>query len=234
MIMEENMTLSADESDIRDLKRAIATNIDIVRATLPERVRLLAVSKQVSTELIRQAYAAGIRDFGESKIQEMERKHSELADLTDIRWHLIGHLQSNKVRKAVALFDWIHSVDTLKLACQIDRVASELDRRPHICLQVKLLPDPDKYGWELDRLRTELGELKSLSHINLCGLTVIAPLGLTPSATKALFTHAHNLAEELALTELSMGMSDDYPIAIECGSTIVRLGSILFKIRINV
>jgi PLP dependent protein len=117
---------------------SIEHNIEAIRRDLPPTVRLMVVSKQVSVEAIRAAYAVGIRDFGESRIQEAETKQQQLSDLPDLCWHLIGHLQGNKVRKAVQMFDWIHSVDTLKIAKQIDRVSAELGQGPKICLQVKI------------------------------------------------------------------------------------------------
>jgi PLP dependent protein len=220
---------------------SIAHNIDTIRRDLPATVTLMAVTKQVSVIAMREAYATGIRDFGESRIQEAETKQQELADLTDLRWHLIGHLQSNKVRKALQIFDWIHSVDSLKLAQQIDRVAAELQLRPNICLQVKLLPDPDKYGWTVPELLIDLPQLDRLEHLRIQGLMAIPPLGLTLSELQQFFDRARDLRDRiqqqtwgnLHLSELSMGMSGDYLQAIPAGSTIVRLGSILFGDRIK-
>lgn len=220
---------------------SIAHNIETIRRELPDSVRLMAVSKQVSVELMREAYAAGIRDFGESKIQEAQSKQAALADLPDICWHLIGHLQSNKVRKALEIFDWIHSVDSLKLLQQIDRVAAELEVTPSICLQVKILPDPDKYGWTIPDLLTDLPKISSCQHLQVKGLMAIPPLGLTIAQTQALFERARDLSHQIStqpefnlqLCELSMGMSGDYRLAIAAGSTIVRLGSIIFGDRIK-
>jgi PLP dependent protein len=220
---------------------SIAHNIETIRRNLPATVTLMAVTKQVSVIAMREAYATGIRDFGESRIQEAETKQQELADLTDLRWHLIGHLQSNKVRKALQIFDWIHSVDSLKLAQQIDRVAAELQLRPNICLQVKLLPDPDKYGWTVPDLLTDLPQLDRLEQLQIQGLMAIPPLGLTAPELQQLFERARDLRDllqqqtwdNLHLSELSMGMSGDYLQAIRAGATIVRLGSIIFGDRIK-
>jgi PLP dependent protein len=220
---------------------SIAHNIDTIRRDLPATVTLMAVTKQVSVTAMREAYATGIRDFGESRIQEAETKQQELADLTDLRWHLIGHLQSNKVRKALQIFDWIHSVDSLKLAQQIDRVAAELQLRPNICLQVKLLADPDKYGWTVPELFTDLPQLDRLEYLQIRGLMAIPPLGLTPAELQQFFEQARDLRDRIQqqtwkniqLPELSLGMSGDYRQAISAGSTIVRLGSILFGDRIK-
>jgi PLP dependent protein len=220
---------------------SIAHNIETIRRELPDRVRLMAVSKQVSVELMREAYAVGIRDFGESKIQEAQSKQAALADLPDICWHLIGHLQSNKVRKALEIFDWIHSVDSLKLVQQIDRVAAELAVNPNICLQVKILPDPDKYGWTISELLTDLPQISSCQHLQVKGLMAIPPLGLTIAQTQSLFDRARDLSHQIStqpefklqLSELSIGMSGDYRLAVAAGATIVRLGSIIFGDRIK-
>jgi PLP dependent protein len=219
----------------------IAHNIETIRRDLPASVKLMAVSKQVPAALMREAYAVGIRDFGESRIQEAQAKQAELADLQDICWHLIGHLQGNKVRKAVEIFDWIHSVDSLKLLQQIDRVCGELEKQIAICLQVKILPDPDKYGWTIPDLLADLPQIAKSQHLHIRGLMAIPPLGLTTAQTQQLFEQTRDLSQQIAqqpglnlqMTELSMGMSGDYLPAIAAGATIVRLGSILFGQRIK-
>ncbi len=216
---------------------SIAQNIATIRQNLPASVKLMAVTKQAAVAQMREAYAVGIRDFGESRIQDAQIKQQELADLPDICWHLIGHLQGNKVRKALQLFDWIHSVDSLRLLQQIDRVATELATTPNICLQVKVLPDPDKYGWTVPALIADLPQIASCQQLNLKGLMAIPPLGLTSDQTRSFFDRVRELSLEinqqlgfnLQLTELSMGMSGDYRIAIAAGSTIIRPGSIIFK-----
>ena len=216
---------------------SIAYNIETIRRDLPASVRLMAVSKYVSSALIREAYAAGIRDFGESRIQEAQTKQQELADLPDLCWHLIGHLQGNKVRKAVQIFDWIHSVDSLKLLQQLDRVAAELATSPKICLQVKVLPDPDKYGWTIPELLTQLPEIGCCQQLKISGLMTILPLGVNSAQAQQVFEQVRDLScqisqqpgAKLQLSELSMGMSGDYLPAVAAGATIVRLGSILFR-----
>jgi PLP dependent protein len=221
---------------------SIAYNIETIRRDLPASVRLMAVSKQVSVDLMREAYAVGIRDFGESRIQEAQTKQQELADLSDLCWHLIGHLQTNKVRKAVQIFDWIHSVDSLKLLQQIDRVCGELQKSLNICLQVKILPDPDKYGWAIPELLADLPEISRCQHLHIKGLMAIPPLGLTTNQTLDFFERARDLSHQLnqkpeasfQLGDLSMGMSGDYQIAVSAGATIIRLGSILFGDRTKV
>lgn len=218
---------------------AIASRIQQIRQTVPDTVRLIAISKQVSPDLIRAAYQAGIRDFGESRVQEALPKRAELAELDGITWHFIGHIQSNKAAKVVEHFDWIHSIDSLKLALKIDQIAQELAVFPKGCLQVKLRPDPNKFGWSAAELLHDLPQLKHCSYLQILGLMVIPPYGLDPAETLSIFTEARDLATtirqqsnlQLELPELSMGMSDDYPLAIQAGSTMIRLGRIIFGDR---
>lgn len=221
------------------LSNPIADRIAEVRQHLPESVRLIAVTKQVSVEAMRAAYAAGIRDFGESRIQEAAAKQPQLQDLPDITWHLIGHLQGNKAKKALELFRWIHSVDSLKLAQQLDRLAAEGFNPPQVCLQVKLLSDPNKYGWTVPELLADLPMLNQCSHLKIQGLMTIPPLGLDEAEILSLFTRTRELAEAIAqqnwsniqMQQLSMGMSEDYPLAVQAGATMVRLGTTLFGDR---
>ncbi|WP_338462877.1 YggS family pyridoxal phosphate-dependent enzyme [Synechococcus elongatus IITB7] len=216
----------------------IAERLASLRSQLPPSVQLIAVSKNHPATAIREAYAAGQRHFGENRVQEAIAKQAELTDLPDLTWHLIGQLQSNKVRKAVEHFDWIHSVGSWALAERLDRIAGELGRSPQICLQVKLLPDPNKAGWDPVDLRADFSQLSQLQHIQIRGLMAIPPLGLTPAETQALFAQAHTLASELQqqapqlkLTELSMGMSNDWPLAVAEGATWIRVGTQLFGPR---
>jgi hypothetical protein len=215
-----------------------ADRIHTIRRTLPDGVHLVAVSKKMPSTAVRAAYEAGVRDFGESRIQEAIAKQAELEDLTDITWHFIGHLQTNKVRKALAHFQWIHSVDSLKLAQRLDHYGAELDKPPNCCLQVKLRADPSKSGFSETALWDALPELSQLHHLNICGLMVIPPFGLTVAESQKVFDQAHTLVTQIndgitgiQLTELSMGMSSDYSLAIAAGSTLVRLGTILFGDR---
>lgn len=217
----------------------IAEQIQQVKQQIPPGVRLVAISKQVPVAAIREAYAAGIRDFGESRIQETELKQAQLQDLPDITWHLIGSLQSNKARKALQLFDWIHSVDSLKLAQRLNELAGELYRYPQLCLQVKLRPDPNKQGWEPEHLLRDLPILDQCHNLKIQGLMTIAPYGLDPKENLNLFSQLSDFAQQIRqqswqrirMDELSMGMSQDYQQAIQAGATMVRLGRILFGDR---
>jgi PLP dependent protein len=224
--------MSSPES-VEQLEQRLAQ----IRCRLPATVRLIAVTKQVPVETLRVAYALGLRDFAESRIQEAAAKQIELADWTDVTWHLIGHLQTNKASKALELFQWIHSLDSLKLAQRLDQLASERSLKPKLCLQVKLLPDPNKSGWTVSELLADLPELEQCQALDITGLMTIAPYGLPAAETRALFEQTRALAQQiqqqssLHLPELSMGMSGDYELAIEAGSTMIRLGRTLFGAR---
>ena len=217
----------------------IAQKIDQIKQQIPDRVRLVAVTKQVSVAKIREAYQAGVKDFGENRLQEALSKQQQLQDLPDICWHFIGHIQKNKAKKIVENFEWIHSVDSLPLAQRLDRLAAELSRQPKVCLQVKILPDPDKYGWQVPELLTDLSELDKCQNLKIQGLMTILPLGLKSEEMAITFQKTQQLATEierqnwnnLSMQQLSMGMSGDYLLAIKAGSTMIRLGRSIFGER---
>ena len=230
------MSISIDaHSAFSDLSSRIST----IKAQLPDSVRLIAVTKQFPASVIRIAYAAGIRDFGENRIQEAETKLAELHDLPDITWHFIGNLQSNKAKKALELFQWIHSLDNLKLAQRLNDLATQLNVNPNVCLQVKILPDPNKSGWTVPELLADLPTLNSYKSLQIQGLMTIPPLGLNESQTLDVFNCTRELAKDIAaqnwsnihMQELSMGMSNDYQLAVQADATMVRLGTILFGAR---
>lgn len=218
---------------------SIAERIATVREQLPVGVRLIAVTKQVPVDAMREAYLAGVRDFGESRLQEAEAKIAQLKDLPDLNWHLIGHLQSNKAKKALEQFQWIHSCDNLKLAQRLNRLAAELSLKPNVCLQVKVVPDPDKYGWSIPELLADLPELEQCTALQIRGLMTILPLGLSPQESLEIFERTRELLlkigqqnkSNIQMQELSMGMSDDYLLAVQAGATQVRLGRIIFGER---
>ncbi|HEY9671030.1 MAG TPA: YggS family pyridoxal phosphate-dependent enzyme [Waterburya sp.] len=218
---------------------SITERIVKIRQHLPVGVRLVAITKQVPVDAMREAYEAGVRDFGESRIPEAEMKIAQLRDLPDLTWHLIGHLQSNKAKKALELFQWIHSCDNLKLAQRLNRLATELSLKPNVCLQVKVVPDPDKYGWSVPELLADLSELNQCNALQIRGLMTILPLGLSEPESLEVFERTRKLAlkirqqnwSNLPIQELSMGMSDDYHFAVQAGATMVRLGRIIFGER---
>ena len=218
---------------------SIAERLDLLRQQIPPNVRLVAVTKTIPVEVIREAYAAGIRDFGENRVNEAISKQEQLQDLPDICWHFIGHLQTNKAKKALQHFDWIHSLDSLKLARRLNSLAAEMSERPKVCLQVKVMSDPNKYGWEVANLLQDLPELDRCENLNIQGLMTILPLGLSESETLAAFKATAALAEKIAsqnwsnleMNQLSMGMSADYLLALTTGATMIRLGRIIFGER---
>lgn len=218
---------------------SIIDRVTAITHELPPQVRLVGVSKRQPASAIRAAYQAQLRDFGESMVQEAIAKQAELEDLEGVTWHLIGHLQSNKARKALEHFEWIHSVDSLKIAVRLNKIAAEISRSPACCLQVKLVPDPTKFGFSLEELWSALPQLNELQHLKIVGLMTIPPLESSMAEVEAIFQQARMLADQinqqgfdrLHLSELSMGMSGDYPMAIAAGSTMIRLGSTLFGDR---
>jgi len=217
----------------------ISQKIASIVSEIPQNVELVAITKQTSPEAMAEAYAAGVRNFGENRLQEALIKQVELKELTDVNWHFIGHIQKNKVRKVIENFTWIHSVDSLSLAQRMNRIAAELDLMPKVFLQVKILPDPDKYGWSVEQLLEDLAQLDQYSQLNIQGLMTILPWGLSPSAAFQAFEAVAKLSAEikrknypnLSMSELSMGMSGDYQLAIKAGATKIRLGRTIFGER---
>ncbi|MGK7895064.1 MAG: YggS family pyridoxal phosphate-dependent enzyme [Xenococcus sp. (in: cyanobacteria)] len=217
----------------------IVKRIKDIQQEIPSNVRLIAFSKQVTTDKMRIAYEAGVRDFAENRLQEAIAKQEELQDLTDICWHFIGHLQTKKARKVLTNFHWIHSLDSLKLAQKINSLAAELDNQPQLLLQVKPLADPNKYGWQIPELLNDLGALDSLPNLQIKGLMTILPWGLAPEENLTAFKKIqeldnkiqHHNYSHLQMEELSMGMSGDYSLAIKADSTMIRLGRTIFGER---
>jgi PLP dependent protein len=216
----------------------ISQKIASIRQEIPSNVELVAITKQVGIEQMREAYGAGIRSFGENRLPEALSKQSQLRDLVDVDWHYIGHIQKNKAKKIIEHFAWIHSVDSLALAQRMNRLAAELHLTPQVFLQVKVLPDPDKYGWEVNNLLQDLEQLNQLENLNIQGLMTILPWGLCSMEMLKAFVQVADLSTiirqknygNLPMTELSMGMSGDYKLAIQAGATKIRLGRTIFGI----
>ena len=214
----------------------ISQRINSITQEIPPNVELIAITKQVSIERMREAYIAGVRNFGENRLQEALSKQQQLRDLSDINWHFIGHIQKNKAKKIIENFGWIHSVDSLSLAQRLNRLAGELNLMPKVFLQVKVLPDPNKYGWEVTRLLQDLEQLNQLKQLNYQGLMTILPFGLSSEDALTAFQKTQKLAtsikqksySNLIMEELSMGMSGDYKLAIQAGATKIRLGRTIF------
>ena len=201
-------------------------------------VRLVAVSKTYTADHVRAAVAAGQQDFGENKVQGGLQKIAEMADTT-IRWHVIGHLQSNKARKAVEAFHWIHAVDSVGLLAKIDDGAAAAGRRPRALVQVDLAGEATKFGASPDEVPGIFAAAAALHAVELVGLMLLPPAVDDPDQARPWFRRLVALRDQLAasgvpaarLTELSMGMSHDFEVAIEEGATIVRVGSAIFGER---
>jgi hypothetical protein len=205
----------------------------------PAEVRLLGASKTVPVERLVEASRHGLVDFGENRVQEARAKvEAWPAAEAAPTWHLIGHLQSNKAKGAVRLFDWIHSVDSASLGRELNRRAGEAGRTPFVLVEVNTTGEATKQGVEPPALEPLLVELLGLTHLRVRGLMTMGPLGGEPEAARAAFRRLRGLRESArrcfpgaALEELSMGMSGDYEAAIEEGATWVRLGTALFGPR---
>ncbi|MFO7826557.1 MAG: YggS family pyridoxal phosphate-dependent enzyme [Cyclobacterium sp.] len=202
--------------------------------------RLVAVSKTKPVSDLEEAYAAGIRDFGENKVQELVEKADQLPG--DIRWHMIGHLQRNKVKYIAPFIHLIHSVDSLRLLKQIDKEGKKIERVISCLLQVHIAKEETKYGWDEKELMDFLygEEIKGMKNIQIVGLMGMATLTDNSETIRKEFKDLHRLftqlksqplPEQVQLSELSMGMSGDYLIAQEEGSTMVRIGSAIFGAR---
>lgn len=231
-----------DPADVERLREARARVLEQIAAACarpgrdPAGVTLVAVSKTVSAERLRAALEAGLVIFGENRVQEAAGKVSDVPSAT---WHLIGPLQSNKARRAVELFDTIETVDSAALARRLDSITAELrpGRRLAVLIQVNVDRDPGKAGVEPEALDALMDELEELEHLEIRGLMTIGRLAGSPDDARGTFVRLRQLSQRLrergrALgPELSMGMTDDFPVAVEEGATIVRVGRAIFGER---
>lgn len=216
---------------------AIAEKLNEIKSSLPEGVTLVAVSKTHPMEAVQEAYAAGQRIFGESRPQELKAKAEALP--RDIEWHMIGHLQTNKVRMLMPYVTLIHSVDSERLVREIEKEAARLDRVVDILLEVHVAREETKTGWSGEELEAwlETDQWRDLKHVRFCGVMGIATNTDDEGVVRGDFEALKGWFERLkplfgaSFDTLSMGMSDDYPTAIACGSTMVRVGSRIFGAR---
>ena len=226
--------MSGLSSRLEGIRARIATAAEKAGRSADEIV-LVAVSKNHDAEAVRKAWEAGQEVFGENRVQELITKAPLLPAAT--RWHFIGHLQSNKVRKLLPLCELIHGIDSLELARQVDRIAGELGAFPRILLEVNVSGEASKHGFKPATLAEELEALLTLQRVQVEGLMTIAPFAEDPETVRPVFARLREYRDELAalggtpLPILSMGMSGDYEIAIEEGATIVRIGTAIFGER---
>lgn len=219
---------------------SVSENLTQIRTQLPQEVTLVAVSKTYAVEVVREAYNAGQRIFGENRVQELVPKHEALPK--DIEWHLIGHLQSNKVKYIAPFVSMIHSVDSLKLLQEIDKEAAKNGRIISVLLQFHIATEETKFGLSMDEARELLSSeaLKQMSHVQIEGVMGMATFSENTELVRSEFKNLKAIFELLkseffsesdAFKHISMGMSGDYRIAIEEGSTMVRIGSSIFGSR---
>jgi len=219
----------------------ISENLKNIRQSLPENVKLIAVSKNHNVSEISEAYQAGQKEFGENKVQELMEKFDKLP--SDIEWHLIGHLQTNKVKYIAPIVNWIHSVDSFKLLKTINNEALKHNRQIDCLLQMYIATEETKFGLSLPEVKELLlnPETSTFSNIRIRGLMGMASFTDDKNQVKNEFASLRNYFNELKqgffpnnplFSEISMGMSDDYPIAVEQGSTMVRVGTAIFGQRV--
>lgn len=218
---------------------SIQQNLDHIKSTLPEQVTLVAVSKTKSVSEIMEAYNAGQRVFGENKIQEMVEKQHQMPK--DIEWHMIGHVQRNKVKYMAHFVNLIHGVDNFKLLKEVNKQAKTHDRKIDCLLQIKIADEDSKFGMTSNEAKEilqskEFSELKNVSIVGVMGMATFTSDNLQIEQEfkrlKSIFDELKELkTEDCKLKTISMGMSADYQIAIDCGSTMIRVGSSIFGDR---
>ena len=220
----------------------IAANLELIRERIStacesagrdlKSVELVAVSKTKPAEVIQEAVEAGQLLFGENRVQEVLLKKPLLP--AKLRWHLIGPLQSNKVRKVLPMVEMIEAVDSLSIAKDINRIAAELGLHPKVLLEINVATESSKHGFSAAQIREQLEELYALDRLYIQGLMCIPPFDATPESSRKYFAHLRTLRDELEklggapLSVLSMGMSHDFEVAIEEGATLVRVGTAIF------
>lgn len=228
---------------------SIQENLEKVRTTIaraataagrsPEEIKLIAVSKTFPAERVAEAAAAGQLRFGENRVQEGSAKIPAVSTPTRLEWHLVGHLQSNKARKAASLFDWVHSVDSVRLLCKLNEAEEEAGKVMPVLIQVDLAKEPTKSGIDESELEPILSKAADLKSVSIQGLMVLPPFLEDPEAVRPYFRRLRELRDSMAdrnfpgvaMTELSMGMSHDFEVAIQEGATMIRVGTAIFGLR---
>lgn len=202
-----------------------------------EDVTLISVSKTKPVEMLREAYEAGSRDFGENRVQEIMEKYGQMPE--DVRWHMIGHLQKNKVRQVIDKAVLIHSVDTVELAEQIERDAAKRDLTVDILLEVNVAEEESKFGFRTEEVEAAVMKIKEFPHVHIKGLMTIAPFVSNSEDNREVFKKLYQLyvdirsknIDNVNMSVLSMGMTGDYEVAVEEGATMIRVGTGIFGAR---
>ena len=233
--MMYNMLISLNmiKENILKIRERIALTCSRVNRD-PGLITIVAVSKGRTPEQIKQVIDSGITDIGENKVQEALVKYNEITNKrvsgSRINWHMVGHLQTNKAKDAVRIFGLIHSVDSLHLAGEIDRQAGKINKIQDILIEVKTSAEPTKFGLKPDEIFEVIKGIAELKNINLKGLMTIAPLLANPDESRPYFSKLRKLRDKINPTMvLSMGMTDDFELAIEEGATMVRIGRAIFE-----
>lgn len=211
-----------------------------IRSARGEEVTLIAVSKTKPLELLKEAYDAGVRDFGENRVQEILEKAPRLP--SDIRWHMIGHLQKNKVRQIIDKVTLIHSVDSVELAAQIEKEAAKRALTMDILLEVNVTGEASKYGFTAEEVPEAVRQISNFPHIRMKGLMTIAPFVENPELNRDVFKKLYQLCvdinrksiDNMSMRVLSMGMTGDYQVAVEEGATMIRVGTGIFGTRTKI
>ncbi len=215
----------------------VKANLEQVRARIaaaarragrdPADVRLIAVTKGVPVEQIQEVLAGGVQEIGENRVQEAREKQPAIG--REVRWHLIGHLQRNKAKQALEFFDLIHSVDDLELAEAIQKAADSSGRSVEVLIEVNAARIPTRFGVAPEETPALVEKIRGLNRLRVLGLMAMAPYVEDQEQTRPVFRQVRELAGRLGLKELSMGMSNDFEVAVEEGATMVRIGSAIFK-----
>jgi len=216
------------EANLREVHRRIARACERSHRS-PGDIKLVVVTKEVGVSAIRAAFDYEVRNFGENRVQEAEDKIGQLADLKpEVTWHMVGHLQSNKARTAVDLFDIIHSVDSVRLAEVLSR---RVEKAFPVLLQVNVFGEATKSGFAVNEVGMAVKEIRRLPNLMVMGLMTIAPLVADPEEVRPVFRKLRELRDSLGLEHLSMGMTDDFEVAVEEGATMLRIGRAIFGER---
>jgi PLP dependent protein len=231
------MSIADNVADIRTRAESAARR----SARIPDEIELMAVTKTVPAERIRDAYNAGVRLFGENRVQEFDGKYSALRDLPAVRWHMIGHLQTNKAAKATDLFDAVESVDSVRLAQKLDAAAAQMAKKLTVLIEINIGNEAGKNGLAAESAELEqlLMSAPSLPHLCLSGLMTVPPYSDDREQSRPFFRRMRELASSIQrrrlpsvnMNVLSMGMSHDFEIAIEEGATQIRVGTAIFGER---
>ncbi|HHT9120643.1 MAG TPA: YggS family pyridoxal phosphate-dependent enzyme [Candidatus Hypogeohydataceae bacterium YC41] len=234
-----------------DIKETLRRNLEELNSRImaacvrsgrsPNDIKIVVSTKYVDHDIIRQLFELGIREVGENRVQEAQRKYEALKDPSGVAlplsWHMFGHLQRNKVKKALQLFELIHAVDSLRLTQEINETALAMGKKAKVLVEVNVSQEPQKYGLKEEEVVPLLKELSPMKGFQVLGLMCMTPISQDPEPSRPIFRHFREISEEvrqkgienIEMKYLSMGMTQDFEVAVEEGSNLLRIGSILFR-----